>query len=112
MFAPTNAAFEKLPAGTVDKLLQPDMKDQLTGVLTYHVVPGRLAAEDLMAKVKEMGGTYNMQTAVGGALTVQMNGDKLVVIDESGGGAPVTIPDVLQSNGITHVVDRVLMPKM
>ena len=112
VFAPTNAAFEKLPDGTVDKLLQPDMKDQLTGVLTYHVVPGRMTAEDLMAKVKQMGGVYNMQTAAGGTLTAKMNGDKLVIIDESGGGATVTIPDVLQSNGVIHVVDTVLMPKM
>jgi len=112
VFAPTNAAFEKLPAGTVDKLLQPDRKDQLTGVLTYHVVPGRLTAQDLMAKAKDMGGTFNMQTAAGGTLTARVNGDKLVVIDESGGGATVTIPDVLQSNGVIHVVDTVLMPKM
>ena len=79
--------------------------------MTNHVVPGRLTAEDLMAKVKEMGGTYNMQTVAGGTLTAQMNGDKLVVIDESGGGATVTIPDVLQSNGVIHVVDRVFLPK-
>ena len=110
VFAPTNAAFEKLPAGTVAKLLQPDMKAQLTGVLTYHVVPGRITAEDLMAKAKEMGGTFNMKTAAGGTLTAKMNGNKLVIIDESGGEATVTIPDVLQSNGVIHVVDTVLMP--
>jgi uncharacterized surface protein with fasciclin (FAS1) repeats len=112
VFAPTNAAFEKLPAGTVDTLLKPESKDQLTGVLTYHVVPGRMTAEDLMAKVKEMGGTYNMTTVAGGPLTARMNGDKLVILDASGGGSTVTIPDVLQSNGVIHVVDTVLMPKM
>ena len=112
VFAPTNTAFEKLPAGTVDTLLKPENKDQLTGVLTYHVVSGRMTAEDLMAKIKEGGGNYNMTTVSGGPLTAQMSGDKLVIIDASGGGSTVTTADVLQSNGVIHVVDSVLLPKM
>ena len=88
------------------------MKDQLTGVLTYHVVPGRMTAEDLMGKIQEGGGTYNMTTVAGGPLTARMDGDKLVILDASGGGATVTTADVLQSNGVIHVVDSVLMPKM
>lgn len=111
VFAPTNKAFEKLPDGTVQALLQPDMKDKLAGVLTYHVVPGRLTAKDIMAKVNQNGGSYTMTTVAGKPITARMNGNSLVIIDESGGGANVTIADVLQSNGVIHVVDSVLMPK-
>lgn len=111
VFAPTDRAFEKLPDGTVETLLQPDMKDQLTGVLTYHVVPGRLTAEDLMAKAEQNGGTYTMTTVAGKPITARMNGKMLVIVDESGGGATVTTADVLQSNGVIHVVDSVLLPK-
>lgn len=111
VFAPTNTAFEKLPDGTVQSLLEPDMKDQLTGVLTYHVVPGRLTAEDIMEKVSQNGGAYTMTTVAGRPITAKMSGERLVIIDESGGGATVTIADVLQSNGVIHVVDSVLLPK-
>ena len=111
VFAPTNAAFEKLPAGTVDKLVQPDMKATLTKVLTYHVVPGKLTAAELMKQVKSMGGSENLKTVEGGTLTVKMDGEKLVLIDEKGGGAAVEIADVMQSNGVVHVIDSVLMPK-
>nr|WP_210248415.1 fasciclin domain-containing protein [Methylobacterium sp. WL103] len=111
VFAPTNAAFAKLPAGTVDTLLKPDMKKTLTGVLTYHVVPGKLDAKDLMAKAK-MGGTEaNLKTVEGQVLTVKMDGDRLALIDQKGGGAFVEQADVFQSNGVVHVIDSVLMPK-
>jgi uncharacterized surface protein with fasciclin (FAS1) repeats len=111
VFAPTNTAFEKLPAGTVDTLLKPESKDQLTGVLTYHVVPGTMTAEDLIAKVKENGGTYDMTTVAGGTITAKMDGDKVVISDASGGAATVETADVLQSNGVVHVIDSVLLPK-
>lgn len=111
VFAPTNAAFEKLPAGTVDKLLTPDMKPTLTKILTYHVVAGKMAAADLMKAVKDGGGMANLKTVEGGTLTAKMDGGKLVVIDEKGGGAVVEQADVMQSNGVVHVIDNILMPK-
>ncbi|MBE7158548.1 MAG: fasciclin domain-containing protein [Rhodospirillales bacterium] len=112
VFAPTNAAFEKLPAGTVDKLMKPDMKADLKKVLTYHVVAGKLDAKELMAKAKMGGESANLKTVEGATLTVKMDGDKLALIDGKGGGAFVTQPDVDQSNGVVHVIDSVLMPKM
>ena len=111
VFAPTNTAFQKLPAGTVDKLMTADGKATLRGVLTYHVVPGKLTAAELMAKAKAGGAGANLTTAAGGTLTVRMDGDKLVVVDGMGGGATVSQADVNQSNGVVHVVDSVLMPK-
>ena len=111
VFAPTNDAFAKLPAGTVDKLVQPDMKPTLTKILTYHVVAGKLTADDLMKQVKSMGGTEALKTVEGGTLTVKMDGSKLVVVDEKGGTANIETADVLQSNGVAHVIDTVLMPK-
>ena len=111
VFAPTNAAFEKLPAGTVDKLVMPDMKPTLTKILTYHVVAGKMTAADLMKAIKDGGGMANLKTVEGGTLTAKMQGDKLVVIDEKGGGAVVEQADVMQSNGVVHVIDSVLMPK-
>lgn len=112
VFAPTNAAFDKLPDGTVESLLEPDMRDALTGVLTYHVVPGRLTAQDLMSRIRANGGSYNMTTAAGKPITARMNGNRVAIIDESNGGALVTVADVLQSNGVIHVVDSVLLPRM
>lgn len=112
VFAPTNEAFAKLPDGTVDKLLKPEMKDQLKHILTYHVVAGKLTAADIMKKVKDMGGSANLKTVSGDTLTAKMHGDKLVLVDETGNGADVTISDVMQSNGVIHVIDTVLMPKM
>ncbi|TVR08789.1 MAG: fasciclin domain-containing protein [Salinarimonadaceae bacterium] len=112
VFAPTNAAFDKLPDGTVASLLEPDMKDALTTVLTYHVVPGRLTAQDLMNQIRSNGGAYTMTTAAGKPITARMNDNRIVIIDESNGGATVTIGDVLQSNGVIHVVDSVLLPRM
>ena len=111
VFAPTNAAFAKLPAGTVDTLLKPDMKKTLTGVLTYHVVPGKLDAKELMAKAKMGGADANLKTVEGQVLTVKMDGDRLALIDQKGGGAFVEQADVFQSNGVVHVIDSVLMPK-
>lgn len=112
VFAPTDMAFGKLPDGTVDTLMQPDMDAQLKHVLTYHVVAGEMTAEDLMAAVKKGGGEANLETVSGDTLTAKMDGDALVVIDEKGNGATVQQADVMQSNGVVHVVDSVLMPAM
>ena len=111
VFAPTNAAFEKLPAGTVEKLVQPDMKPMLTKILTYHVVAGKMDSAAIAKAIKDGGGMANLKTVEGGTLTAKMDGDKLVVIDEKGGGAIVETADVYQSNGVAHVIDSVLMPK-
>ena len=110
VFAPTNAAFTKLPSGTVDTLLKPENKAQLTGVLTYHVVAGRMTAQDLAAKVKEGGGKATLKTVQGETLTVTPSGNTLTVTDRKGGKSTVTIADVMQSNGVIHVVDTVLLP--
>ena len=111
VFAPTNAAFSALPAGTVDTLLKPENKGKLTGVLTYHVVPGKLNAADLMKQIDAGGGKAQLKTAAGGTLTATASGKTVTVTDESGGAAKVTIADVNQSNGVIHVVDTVLLPK-
>lgn len=110
VFAPTNAAFGKLPPGTVEGLVKPESKAALTEVLTYHVVPGRLSAADLKAKVKAGGGRATLTTASGDTLTVMEMGSGLAVRDAKGGASKVTIADVHQSNGVIHVVDSVLMP--
>jgi uncharacterized surface protein with fasciclin (FAS1) repeats len=110
VFAPTNAAFTKLPSGTVDTLLKPENKSQLTGVLTYHVVAGKMTAQDLMAKVKQGGGKTTLKTVQGANLTVMSSGNNLTVTDQKGGKSTVTIGDVMQSNGVIHVVDSVLIP--
>ena len=112
VFAPVNAAFDALPAGTVDGLLKPDMKDTLTKVLTYHVVAGKYSAADLMEKAGAMGGALNLTTVEGDTITIQKNGDDLWVFDETGKAAKITIADVNQSNGVIHVIDKVLMMKM
>ena len=111
VFAPTNAAFEKLPAGTVDTLLEPEMKADLTKVLTAHVVAGKVTAEDLAKKIRAHGGRYNMQTVSGDALTAARSGNSIYIYDESGGAAKVEIADVMQSNGVIHSVNDVLLPK-
>ena len=110
VFAPTNAAFAKLPAGTVDTLVQPQNKDKLTQILTYHVVPGRLTAAELKARAKAGGGKAMLKTAEGEELTVRVKGGAVWLIDAKGGMDRVTIPNVNQSNGVIHVVDTVLMP--
>lgn len=111
VFAPTNAAFAKLPAGTVDNLLKPDQKPALTKVLTYHVVAGKMSGKDIMAEVGKMNGKYPVKTVAGGTITFSVEGGKLWIADESGNKSMVTIADVNQSNGVIHVVDTVLLPK-
>ena len=111
VFAPTNAAFAALPAGTVETLLKPENKEQLTKVLTYHVVPGRLDAAALMKQIKKGGGKAELKTASGESLWIMMNGDRNVVLrDAKGGVAAISTYDVTQSNGVIHVVDQVLLP--
>jgi uncharacterized surface protein with fasciclin (FAS1) repeats len=110
VFAPTNDAFAKLPAGTVDTLLKPENKATLTKVLTYHVVPGRLDGPALMKLVQAGGGKAALATASGGQLMVTMSGSNVMVTDATGASAMVTIANVYQSNGVIHVVDKVLLP--
>jgi uncharacterized surface protein with fasciclin (FAS1) repeats len=112
VFAPTNAAFNMLPAGTVDNLLKPESKAALTGVLTYHVVSGKYTSMDLAKLIKEGKGTAAVKTVAGGNLMIMMKGKKIAIKDESGNVAYVTVKDVNQSNGVIHVVDHVLLPKM
>jgi uncharacterized surface protein with fasciclin (FAS1) repeats len=109
VFAPTNEAFANLPAGTVDTLLKPENKDALVGVLTYHVVPGRLSAKDLMAMANKNGGKTMLKTVEGEELTVQIKDGDLWVWDANGAAAKITIKNVMQSNGVIHVIDTVLM---
>jgi uncharacterized surface protein with fasciclin (FAS1) repeats len=111
VFAPTNAAFAALPAGTVDTLLKPENKAALTGVLTYHVVAGKLDAAALSKQIMEGKGSAMLRTVAGGTLTAKSSGGKVMITDEKGGTATVTIADVMQSNGVIHVVDKVLLPK-
>lgn len=111
VFAPTNAAFEKLPAGTVDGLLKPEAKDDLTGLLTYHVVSGKVDAATLKSQLAAGGGTATLTTVAGGTLTAKDDGaGGITLTDAKGGTAKVTIADVMQKNGVIHVVDSVLMP--
>jgi uncharacterized surface protein with fasciclin (FAS1) repeats len=110
VFAPTDEAFAKLPAGTVDTLVKPENKDMLTKILTYHVVSGTMTSKDIAAAIKAGHGTATLTTVQGEPLTAMMHIGKLVLTDAKGGMSTVTIKDVMQSNGIIHVVDTVLMP--
>ena len=110
VFAPTNTAFAALPAGTVDTLLKPENKATLTKVLTYHVVPGKLDGAALMSAINAGGGKAMLKTASGGTLTATMSGGNVLVTDAKGGTATVTIANVYQSNGVIHVVNKVLLP--
>jgi uncharacterized surface protein with fasciclin (FAS1) repeats len=110
VFAPTNAAFGALPAGTVETLLKPENKSALTGILTYHVVPGRLDAKALAAKIKAGKGSATLTTVQGATLTVRATAGGVTVTDAKGGTAKVSIADVYQKNGVIHVVDKVLLP--
>ena len=110
VFAPTNAAFEALPAGTVDTLLKPDMKADLTKILTYHVVPGKLDAAALSEQIAAGGGSAMLNTVQGEALIAKAAGNGVSITDAKGNVATVTTADVYQSNGVIHVVDKVLMP--
>jgi uncharacterized surface protein with fasciclin (FAS1) repeats len=111
VFAPTNEAFAKLPAGTVDTLLKPENKDTLVKVLTYHVVAGRVSASELKKEIKAGNGQATLKTVSGGTLTAMMQGDRIVLKDEKGDLSTVTIANVFQSNGVIHVVDTVLLPQ-
>lgn len=111
VFAPTNAAFAALPAGTVDTLLKPENKATLSGILTYHVVPGRIDAAAIAAKIKAGKGTATYATVQGETLTFRSVGNGVTVTDAKGGTAKVTIANVYQSNGVIHVIDKVLLPK-
>ncbi len=111
VFAPTNAAFSALPTGTVDTLLKPENKPGLTKVLTYHVVPGKLDAAALQKAIKAGNGTASLKTASGGTLWAMMNGDRNIVLkDEKGAVANISTYDVYQSNGVIHVIDKVVLP--
>ena len=110
VFAPVNDAFAALPAGTVDTLLRPENKGMLQSVLTYHVVPGRVTAADLMAKIRAGGGMARLRTANGGILTARMQGGNVVLVDAKGGISTVTQADVMQSNGVIHVTNAVSLP--
>jgi len=111
VFAPTNDAFGKLPSGTVQTLLRPENRNALTGVLTYHVVPGRLSAADLAARARAGGGVAVLRTVKGGQLRVSRSGNAWVVRDAKGGHARITAADLQQSNGVIHVIDSVLLPQ-
>jgi len=111
VFAPTNQAFDMLPAGMVDSLLKPENKSLLTKVLTYHVVTGRLSSSDLLKKIRDGNGTAELTTLEGGKIWVMLHDGKHIMLkDEKGGTALVTIADVFQSNGVIHVIDTVVMP--
>jgi uncharacterized surface protein with fasciclin (FAS1) repeats len=111
VFAPTNDAFAALPAGTIDTLLKPANKAALTKVLTYHVVAGKMDSSAMMKAIDAGNGKATLTAISGGALTATRSGSLIMLTDESGGMAHVTIPDVVQSNGVIHVVDKVLLPK-
>ncbi|GAA4449641.1 fasciclin domain-containing protein [Nibrella saemangeumensis] len=110
VFAPTNNAFDKLPDGTVATLLKPENKGALQGVLTYHVVAGKVSASELMSMIKKGNGMASLKTVAGGTLTAKMDRGKIMLTDEKGGVSTVTTADVNQSNGVIHVVDKVLLP--
>ncbi len=111
VFAPTNEAFEKLPKGTVENLLKTENKKTLQTILTYHVLAGKHSAADIMNDIKKGNGKATYKTVSGGTLTVMMKGKNVVLMDENGGMATVTIADVNQSNGVIHVIDSVVLPK-
>ena len=111
VFAPSNDAFAKLPAGTVETLLKPENKAKLTGILTYHVVAGNLDAKAVLAAIKKGNGNVTLTTVAGGKLTAALEGGKVVLTDENGGKSTVTATDLKASNGVIHVVDTVLLPK-
>ena len=111
VFAPVNAAFDALPAGTVDTLLKPENKEQLTKILTCHVVPAQALAADVAKMIADGSGMAKVKTVGGCELTAKMEGDKVMIMDEAGGTATVTAADLKGSNGVIHVIDKVLMPK-
>lgn len=110
VFAPVNSAFDKLPAGTVETLLKPENKAMLTKVLTYHVIAGNFSSKDIVNAIKKGNGKAEFTTVSGGKLVAMLDGKNVVLMDEKGGKATVTIADVKQSNGVIHVIDTVLLP--
>jgi uncharacterized surface protein with fasciclin (FAS1) repeats len=110
VFAPVNAAFDALPAGTVQTLLKPENKAMLTGILTYHVVSGKMTSKQLMQAIKSGGGTATLKTVAGGNLYLMRKGNRLMLKDGKGNVANITIKDVNQSNGVIHVINKVAMP--
>lgn len=112
VLAPVNAAFDALPAGTVDSLLKPENKDQLVKILTCHVIGAKALSTDITKMAMDDGGTHEVTTVGGCKLWLKADGGKVTITDESGGVANVTIADVIQSNGVIHVIDKVLLPKM
>jgi uncharacterized surface protein with fasciclin (FAS1) repeats len=111
VFAPTDSAFAKLPAGTVESLLQPENREQLRAVLTYHVVPGKVTASDLVGMIQANGGKASLKTVQGGTLSARLSGGNVEIVDAKGGIATVTKADLVQSNGIIHVTDAVSLPQ-
>lgn len=111
VFAPTNAAFDKIPKATLDNLLKPENKKALAGILTYHVVAGKQDAASIVKAIEDGKGKATFKTVAGGSLTATLEGKNVILTDEKGGKSTVTIADVNQSNGVIHVVDSVLMPK-
>lgn len=111
VFAPVNSAFDKLPAGTVETLLKPENKATLTKILTYHVIAGKFSAKDVVKAIKKGNGKAEFTTVSGGKLYAMLDGKNVVLMDENGGKATVTIADVNQSNGVIHVIDSVVLPK-
>ena len=110
VFAPTDDAFAKLPAGTVDTLVKPESHDTLVKILTYHVVPGKISSKELAKMIKKGGGTASFKTVQGEMLTAKMSGSVIMLTDAKGGMATITTADVFQKNGVIHVIDTVLMP--
>ena len=110
VFAPTNAAFDKLPAGTVETLVKPENKGTLTKILTYHVVAGNADSKSILKAIKKGGGKAEFKTVSGGTLTAMLEGSNVVLMDEKGGRSIVTTADVRQSNGVIHVIDSVVLP--
>ena len=111
VFAPTNSAFDKLPAGTLEALLKPEAKNKLTTILTYHVIAGDFAAADVIAAIKNGGGNFTIKTVVGGILTAKIENGNVVLEDEQGNIATITQTDLKASNGVIHVINGVLLPQ-
>ena len=111
VFAPNNAAFDKLPAGTVDTLLKPESKDKLTSVLTYHVVAGNFDAATVIDAINKNNGKYSVTTVQGGTIVLSLNDGKVMLTDANGGTSTVILADVAASNGVIHAIDTVVMPK-
>lgn len=110
VFAPTNTAFEKLPLGTVGTLVKPENKATLTKILSYHVVAGKLTSTDIVAAITAGGGTATLTTVAGAKLSARLSGNSVIITDANGGQSAVTTVDVMQSNGVVHVIDSVLLP--